>query len=172
MPGARCGEGEEPAALVAQLVAFGRRQRRERPDAQDGGVAVAVDRPRPADLAIDGVIWKAYENDGVPFPTDPDGAIEGQRLCREWGTRQVFSSDHKFSLHHQYTDTPAGTFWCTTYLEAGRAPDHAVTVGTRFADAQWFRGRVGARRSASACSDGPCCRRPDAAAAARWDGRA
>lgn len=121
---------------------------------------------------VDGVIWKAYENDGVPFPADPDGAIEGQRLCREWGTRQVFSSDHRFSLHHQYTDTPAGTFWCTTYLEAGREPDHAVTVGTRFADAQWFRGRVGARRSTSACPDGPCCRRPDPAAAARWDGRA
>ncbi|MPZ89992.1 MAG: ImmA/IrrE family metallo-endopeptidase, partial [Nitriliruptorales bacterium] len=60
----------------------------------------------------EGVIWKAYENDGVPFPEDPDGAIEGQRLCREWGTRQVFRSADKFALHYQYTDTSAGTYWC------------------------------------------------------------
>ncbi|MGH3169592.1 MAG: helix-turn-helix domain-containing protein, partial [Trebonia sp.] len=31
-----------------------------------------------------GIIYKAYENDGVVFPADPSGAIEGQRLCREW----------------------------------------------------------------------------------------
>ena len=29
-----------------------------------------------------GVIYKAYENDGVVFPTDATGAIEGQRMCR------------------------------------------------------------------------------------------
>ena len=34
-----------------------------------------------------GVIYKAYENDGVHFPTDATGAIEGQRVCRYW-TRQ------------------------------------------------------------------------------------
>ena len=31
-----------------------------------------------------GIIYKAYENDGVIFPADPSGAIEGQRLCRQW----------------------------------------------------------------------------------------
>ncbi|MDH3194366.1 MAG: helix-turn-helix domain-containing protein, partial [Acidimicrobiia bacterium] len=41
----------------------------------------------------DGIIWKAYANNGVPFPTDADGAIEGQRLCRQWGTRMAFRSD-------------------------------------------------------------------------------
>ena len=120
----------------------------------------------------EGVIWKAYENDGVPFPADPDGAIEGQRLCRQWGTRQVFDSEHKFALHHQYTDTPAGTYWCVTYLEAGREPLHAVTVGTPFASAKWFRGRDSSRRARSTCPDESCCRLPPPDLAARWEGRA
>ncbi len=29
-----------------------------------------------------GIIYKAYENDGVVFPADAAGAIEGQRMCR------------------------------------------------------------------------------------------
>src|SRR5690606_29629774 len=29
-----------------------------------------------------GLIYKAYENDGVRFPSDATGAIEGQRVCR------------------------------------------------------------------------------------------
>lgn len=120
----------------------------------------------------DGIIWKAYENNGVPFPTDPDGAIEGQRLCKRWATRQVFSSDEKFSLHYQYTDTPAGTYWCVTYLEADRQPHHAITVGARFADAQYFTGRQTTRRSRSDCPDGPCCRRPDPTLSVKWDGMA
>ena len=120
----------------------------------------------------DGVIWKAYENNGVPFPSDPDGAIEGQRLCREWGTRRVFASDGNYALHHQYTDTPVGTYWCATYLEAGREPRHAITVGCRFADAKHFRGRDTAVRATSRCPEGPCCRQPDPALARRWDGMA
>src|SRR6202050_2746429 len=36
-----------------------------------------------------GIIYKAYENDGVLFPADPSGAIEGQRMWREWSGRQV-----------------------------------------------------------------------------------
>lgn len=116
-----------------------------------------------------GVMWKAYENDDVPFPADPDGAIEGQLLCRRWGTRRVFASRQKFATHYQYTDTPVGTYWCGTYLEAGREPRHAVTVGTRFADALYFRGRTTEHRVQSACPDGPCCRVPPADLAARWD---
>ena len=37
----------------------------------------------------DGLIWKAYENNAVPFPVAADGGIEGERLCREWGTRRA-----------------------------------------------------------------------------------
>ncbi len=120
----------------------------------------------------DGVIWKAYENDGVPYPTDPDGAIEGQRLCREWATRRAFISDDRFAIHYQYTDTPAGTFFCSTHVEAGRHPQHAVTVGVRFEDARWFRGWDTDRRALSRCPEGPCCRQPPAELAAAWAGYA
>jgi hypothetical protein len=41
-------------------------------------------------IASTGVIYKAYENDGVHFPTDATGAIEGQRVCRYWTARAVF----------------------------------------------------------------------------------
>ncbi|NNF64582.1 MAG: ImmA/IrrE family metallo-endopeptidase [Acidimicrobiia bacterium] len=118
-----------------------------------------------------GVIWKAYENNDVPFPTDVDGAIEGQRLCREWGTRQAFRSEDKFSIHYQYTDTSSGTFWCGTHVEAGRSPLSAVTVGARFEEAKYFRGRQTDRHSVSLCPDGECCRRPNTEVAARWDGQ-
>ena len=43
-----------------------------------------------------GVIYKAYENDGVVFPADPSGAIEGQRMCREWAGRQVFAAGDRY----------------------------------------------------------------------------
>jgi transcriptional regulator with XRE-family HTH domain len=120
----------------------------------------------------EGVIWKAYENNGVPFPVDPDGAIEGQRVCRRWGTRRVFGSGRRRTVRHQYTDTPAGTFWCVTAREAGREPEHAVTVGVRFSDAKWFRGRDTRERAVSRCPEGPCCRQPSPELAERWDGQA
>lgn len=120
----------------------------------------------------DGTIWKAYENDGIPFPVDPDGAIEGQQVCRQWGTRRVFQSEDKFSIHYQYTDTPAGTFWSSTHVEADREPLHAVTVGTTFAQAKWFRGNDTNNRATSQCPDGDCCRRPSGELAARWEGLA
>lgn len=119
-----------------------------------------------------GTIFKAYENDGVAFPADAHGAIEGQRVCRHWGARQVFRSAEKFSIHYQYTETPTGSFFCVNHVEAGRDPHHAVTVGTPVADARWFRGRLTDRRTTSRCPDGACCQRPPAALAARWDGYA
>lgn len=119
-----------------------------------------------------GTIFKAYENDGVVFPADAHGAIEGQRVCRNWGARNVFRSAEKFSIHYQYTDTPTGSFFCVNHVEAGRDPHHAVTVGTPVADARWFRGRLTSRRATSRCPDGACCQRPPAELAARWEGYA
>ncbi len=120
----------------------------------------------------DGVIWKAYENDDVPFPSDPDGAIEGQRLCVQWGTRQVFArAPHPLS-HHQYTDTPNGTYWCVTRPDSVQQPAHAITVGVRFADAKHFRGRNTSARATSGCPQGPCCREPAPELADKWDAHA
>jgi predicted transcriptional regulator/DNA-binding XRE family transcriptional regulator len=118
----------------------------------------------------DGVIWKAYENDAVPFPTDADGVIEGQRACRHWGTRRAFTSEDKFADHAQYTETPAGEFWCGTQIDVER--QEAITIGAQAADARWFRGHQTRTRASSRCPDGECCRRPPAEAVRRWGGQA
>src|SRR5215475_15436652 len=57
-----------------------------------------------------GIIYKAYENDGLVLPADESGAIEGQRMCRQWSGRQVFSSADRFSLDSQYTETQSRTY--------------------------------------------------------------
>ncbi|MFV2000797.1 MAG: helix-turn-helix domain-containing protein [Acidimicrobiia bacterium] len=119
-----------------------------------------------------GIIWKAYSNNGVPFPKNSAGAIEGQRLCKEWGTRQAFNSDARYTIHYQYTDTSSGTFWCATFVESANDPPHAITVGVRFEDAKWFRGWNTDRRSVSNCPDGECCRFVSEHAAERWNGYA
>src|SRR5699024_568346 len=59
-----------------------------------------------------GTIHKAYSNDGLPFPTDPLGAIEGQFACKRFTSRTVFRDADRFSPYYQYTDTPQGSFWC------------------------------------------------------------
>lgn len=117
-----------------------------------------------------GIIWKAYENDAVPFPHNAVGAIEGQRLCREWGTRQAFASESRYAIHYQYTDTPVGTYWCATFVEDNAGPPMAITTGVRFEDAKWFRGWDTKRHSVSQCPNGACCA-PAAADVDRWDGR-
>ncbi|MBO9577915.1 MAG: helix-turn-helix domain-containing protein [Microbacteriaceae bacterium] len=119
-----------------------------------------------------GAISKAYENDGVQFPADPLGAVEGQRVCRWWSARQVFEHEDRLSPYHQYTDKPVGTYWCTSSVESGLNGDFSVSVGTRFADVRWFRGRDTQRRMVSTCPDPACCREPGADLAARWDGEA
>ena len=118
----------------------------------------------------EGIALKAYENDGVPFPRDDDGGVEALRLCREWAARAVFGSSDRFSLHYQYTDTPAGSFFCSTYLEP-EPGSHAVTFGVAFDDARFFRGRATENRRVSGCPDQPCCRTPIGPVAGQWSGR-
>ncbi|HVL28625.1 MAG TPA: helix-turn-helix domain-containing protein [Acidimicrobiales bacterium] len=121
----------------------------------------------------DGVIWKAYENDGIPFPCDEAGVIEGERVCRQWGARQAFRSHDRFADHAQYTTTPGGTFWCTTQVEIDRvAGAEAVTIGTRHNFARYFRGHDTALRARSRCPDFECCVHPPAVSVARWQGKA
>lgn len=119
-----------------------------------------------------GIIWKAYSNNGVPYPKNSAGAIEGQRLCREWGTRQAFLSDARYTIHYQYTDTSSGTYWCATFVETANGSPRAITVGARFEDAKWFRGWNTDRRSLSLCPDGDCCRSVSEEMAERWNGQA
>jgi predicted transcriptional regulator/transcriptional regulator with XRE-family HTH domain len=119
-----------------------------------------------------GIVYKAYENDGVLFPADAAGAIEGQRMCRYWSGRQVFASADRFSPYVQYSDTPSGTYWCTAKVDTGPERDFAITLGVPYEDSRWFRDRDTTRRLASACPDGDCCQRPSAALSARWEGMA
>ncbi len=124
-----------------------------------------------------GVVHKAYENDGVRFPTDATGAIEGQTVCRHWTVRVVFGASDGSAPYRQYTDTPTGTYWCTAHLDRrpgadGADGDFSVAVGVPYAHVRWFRGRETTERSRSRCPDPTCCRQPPAALAERWAGNA
>lgn len=119
-----------------------------------------------------GIIYKAYENDGINFPTDPTGGIEGQPVCRFWASRQVFDVEDKFNAFNQYTDTPVGTFWCTARVEGGAAGDFATGVGVPVVHAKWFRGRYTKQRAQSGCPDETCCRRPPESLSTVWSGNA
>lgn len=120
----------------------------------------------------EGLLWKAYENDGVLLPSDVDGTIEGQRLCRWWSSRQAFKSEDSYELHYQRTDTVTGTFWCVTHIELDRDRGDAITIGTEDAMSRWFRGSDTTRRAVSTCPDPACCRHPAPDVLARWDGQA
>jgi XRE family transcriptional regulator, fatty acid utilization regulator len=119
-----------------------------------------------------GAISKAYENDGAAFPTDVLGAIEGQLVCRYWSARQVFDVEDRFSPYHQYTDKPAGTYWCTSSIQNTPAGAFSVSVGTPFAHVKWFRGRDTVRRRVSRCPDPTCCRQAPSDLAERWQDQA
>jgi predicted transcriptional regulator/DNA-binding XRE family transcriptional regulator len=119
-----------------------------------------------------GTIYKAYENDGLPFPTDSTGAIEGQLACRQYTSRRVFGSADRYGAYTQYTDTPAGTFFCTAHVEPGGGGEFAVTVGVPFPHAKWFRGADSQRRRKSTCPSPSCCKRPPAELASKWAGQA
>lgn len=118
----------------------------------------------------EGLIGKAYENDGLPFPTDSGGAIEGQWTCRSWGARVAQKTDDMFEIHYQYTDTPDGAYWDATYIEANDQPRHAISVGVTERNARWFRGSDTKTRHVSNCPAASCCRQPAGVLAKRWQG--
>ena len=118
-----------------------------------------------------GRVIKGFANDGVPLPRDDHGGIETQKLCRRWGARLTFESHERFGTHHQYTDTPGGTYFCTTHVEAGRDPAPAITLGVAFGDARWFRGRETENRETSTCPDPTCCRMPPDDLAEKWSNK-
>ena len=121
-------------------------------------------------ISSDGVIYKAYENDGINFPADSTGAIEGQRVCKQWTARVAFSQPDLSRPYQQYTDTRAGTYWCTAFVERTSAGLFSVNVGTPYQHVKWFRGRETTERSKSRCPDPSCCMEPPIELAQRWEG--
>ncbi|WIM93699.1 helix-turn-helix domain-containing protein [Actinoplanes oblitus] len=119
-----------------------------------------------------GIVYKAYENDNVRFPSDVTGAIEGQPVCRKWASRTVFEAEDPYSSFYQFTDTTAGTYWCTVHVESTRSGEFSVTVGTPYEHARWFRGGDVSGRTVSTCPDPDCCRRPPAQLVENWAGNA
>ncbi|WP_265520465.1 XRE family transcriptional regulator [Oerskovia flava] len=117
----------------------------------------------------DGALFRGYANDGLPLPADVTGAIEGQMVCRRWAVREAFTRRDRAQESYQYTDTPAGTFWCSTQTGTTTNGQFSLAVGVPFASAKWFRGRDTAVRRQSTCPDESCCRRPAATAAAHWE---
>lgn len=123
-------------------------------------------------ISSSGIIYKAYENDGVHFPMDVTGAIEGQRVCRYWTARQVFEQPDASIAYEQYTDTPSGTYWCTSVVDRTRDGVFSVSVGVPYVHVKWMRGRDTTARSRSSCPDPECCLNPPSDLARRWDGMA
>ena len=116
----------------------------------------------------DGAMHKGYENDGLQLPTDVTGSTEGQLVCRHWSARTAFWRPNRTNEFYQYTDTPTGTFWCSTQTGTSSDEEFSITFGVPFADAKWFRGRDTTNREASRCPDASCCRRPDTDLSKRW----
>jgi len=123
-------------------------------------------------ISSSGVIYKAYENDGVHFPTDAVGAIEGQRVCKYWTARVVFGQSDVSAAYRQYTDTGSGTYWCTAIVDRTNGGDFSVSVGMPYANAKWMRGRETKERSRSRCPDPACCLQPPTELANRWSDQA
>jgi transcriptional regulator with XRE-family HTH domain len=120
----------------------------------------------------DGALQKGYENDDLPLPADVTGSIEGQFVCKQWSARSAFTRTNRTTEFYQYTDTPAGTFWCATQTGATDAGEFSISVGVPFVQAKWFRGRETTQRAVSRCPDESCCRRPASEVSSRWAGKA
>ncbi|KZE89133.1 XRE family transcriptional regulator [Microbacterium sp. TNHR37B] len=125
-------------------------------------------------LRVDGTgaISRVYENDELPLPMDVTGSVEGQIVCRKFAARSAFGEQNRTTEQYQYTDTPAGTFWCSSQTGSTSDGEFSITVGVPFDDARWFRGRETQKRATSTCPDEACCRRPDADLTQRWEGKA
>lgn len=117
-----------------------------------------------------GSIVRVYENDGLPLPLDATGSTEGEVVCRYWSARQAFARTTRTTEYHQYTDTPAGTFFESTQTGTGPTEDFSITLGVPYAESKWFRGRESTNRQTSTCPDLNCCRRPADDLASRWAG--
>ena len=116
-----------------------------------------------------GTLVKAYENDGVRFPSDALGNFEGATVCRNWTARTIFDQPDRFNPWYQYTDmSSGGTYWCTSRVEQAREGWYSVSAGVRFEDVKWFRGRETPHRTQSFCPDERCCRSATPSLTEKW----
>lgn len=125
-------------------------------------------------LRVDGsgAITRVFENDDLPLPSDVTGSVDGQIACRKFAARAAFAEQNRTTEYYQYTDTPSGTYWCSTQTGTTADGEFSITVGVPFDDAKWFRGRETHKRAVSTCPDESCCRRPPGEVRARWEGKA
>ena len=120
-----------------------------------------------------GTLIKAYENDGVRFPSDALGNLEGAIVCRNWTARTVFSQPDRFNPWYQYTDMAhGGTYWCTSRVERAKEGMYSVSVGVAFDAVKWFRGRDTPHRHQSNCPDETCCRKASSNLTKKWEAAA
>ncbi len=119
-----------------------------------------------------GAVVRGYQNDGLPYPADDSGSIEGEVLCQKWGGRTAFNRTNRTSEFYQYTDTPDGTFWSSVQTGDAEQGPFAIACGVVFDDAKWFRGRDTTERQVSTCPDLACCRTPASELLTRWQGKA
>ena len=119
----------------------------------------------------DGAIYKAYENDDLPLPVDVSGSVEGQLVHPAWAARAAFTRTNRTTEYYQMTDTPTGTYWCSTQTGTSPSSEFSITIGVRYIDSKWFRGRdIKTRADATA---GRLPRTDEGAElAAHWGGRA
>ncbi len=108
-------------------------------------------------VSPDGIVWKATVLDDLPLRADVYGGYEGQRLCQKFGARAALRSPDRFDIHCQFTDTPAGSYWCATQVAMDQE-SHTFTTGVRYEDARAFRGRRTSRQVTSTCPASGCCR--------------
>ena len=119
-----------------------------------------------------GQIERVYENDDLPLPEDVTGSVEGQVVCRHFAARDAFERHNRTTEHYQYTDTPAGTFWCSTQTGTRDDGVFSITAGVPFDDARFWRGRETQIRRTSTCPDAACCRTAPSELSDRWRGKA
>ena len=120
-----------------------------------------------------GTLVKAYENDGVRFPSDALGNLEGSIVCRNWTARTIFAQPDRFNPWYQYTDmSSGGTYWCTSRVEKAKEGQYSVSVGVAFDSVKWFRGRDTPHRAQSHCPDDRCCRRASDHLTQKWEAAA
>ena len=113
----------------------------------------------------EGLVSKAYENDGIDYPCDEDGTVEGMRVSRGWGVRQAWQASQSFMMHYQHTKTDKGNWWCATYIEDASTKPYAVSVGTTSELAKHFRGGDTIRKVDAQSKS----TRPDPDLVTRWE---